>query len=246
MSRQQNTKTFPCLSGGISGRNPGASSTTRRPHPMTATFVPSRWPAPLLPRRSGGAAAAGSGAGLRFGREVALNQQRGAVRAMQWQLRRNCSVTPRQMLAAYGLLCALSLAVALFLWFTGARVVLALTGFELMLLGVAMLVFARHAGDRETLTLVGRSLLVERATGPKIERAAFQADWLTVEPAAGQNSLVQLAAGGRVMRVGRHLRPEVRAEFAHELRRELRRAGAAPETLGEDTNRPRTAADPNP
>jgi uncharacterized membrane protein len=190
---------------------------------MTATFVPSTWPAPKAPGRSH----AGSDKGLRFGREVALTGERGATRAMQWQLRRNCSVTPGQMLAAYALLCTLSLAVALFLWFTGARIVLAFTGFELMLLGAAMLVFARHAGDRETLTLVGRSLLVERAVGPRLERAAFSADWLTVEPAAGQNSLVQLVGQGQTMRVGRYLRPELRAEFARELRRVLRRAPAA-------------------
>jgi uncharacterized membrane protein len=209
---------------------------------MTAAFVPSRWPAPLLPRRQPGAATAGLASGLRFGREVALTHERGAPRAVQWQLRRNCSITPAQMLAAYGLLCALSLAVALFLWFTGVRVVLAFTGFELMLLGLAMLVFARHAGDRETLTLVGRSLLVERATGPNVERVAFQADWLTVEPAAGQNSLVKLSGGGREMRVGRHLRPEARAEFARELRRTVRQASAVPD----ETSRPRLPADEHP
>ena len=192
---------------------------------MTATFVPSSWPAPLAsPRHPGEAGDAR--AGLRFGREVALNEERGAARALRWQLRRNCSITPGQLLAAYALLCTLSLAVALFLWFTGARIVLAFTGFELMLLGAAMLVFARHAGDRETLTLVGRSLLVERAVGPRIERAAFHVDWLTIEPAAGQNSLVQLVGQGHTMRVGRFLRPELRADFARELRRALRRAPA--------------------
>lgn len=163
-------------------------------------------------------------AGLRFGREVVLSHERGAARALQWQLRRNCSITPRQMLGAYALLCTISLAVALFFWFTGARTVLAFTGFELMLLGAAMLLFAHHAGDRETLTLVGRSLLVERAVGTRVERAAFSADWLTVEPAAGQNSLVELAGEGHTMRVGRYLRRELRGDFAHELRRSLRRA----------------------
>lgn len=161
---------------------------------------------------------------LRFGREVVLSHERGAARALQWQLRRNCSITPQQMLGAYALLCTLSLAVALFFWFTGARVVLAFTGFELMLLGAAMLLFARHAGDRETLTLVGRSLWVERSVGPRVERAAFSVEWLTVEPAAGQNSLVELAGQGHTMRVGRFLRPELRIEFARELRRAVRRA----------------------
>jgi uncharacterized membrane protein len=199
---------------------------------MTAAFVPSRWPANRAPLRHAAAvldADARHAAGdrsLRFGREVMLSAEPGATRALQWLLRRNCSVTPHQMLAAYGLLCTVSLAVALFLWFTGARIVLAFTGFELMLLGVAMLAFARHAGDRETLTLVGRSLWVERALGPKVERAVFNADWLSVEPAAGQNSLVELSGQGQVMRVGRFVRPELRAEFARELRRALRPAPA--------------------
>lgn len=210
---------------------------------MTAAFVPSRWPANLAPLRHGAGAQeaefrlASGRAGLRFGREVVLTAEPGATRALQWQLRRNCSITPNQMLAAYGLLCTVSLAVALFLWFTGARIVLAFTGFELMVLGAAMLVFARHAGDRETLTLVGRSLWVERALGPKIERAAFAADWLSVEPAAGQNSLVELSGQGHVMRVGRFLRPELRAEFAHELRRAVRPLPTAPTA-------PAAAADP--
>ena len=188
---------------------------------MTATLAPSSWPTPAVPARRPGDA---GDPGLRYGREVPLTGERGATRALQWQIRRNCSVTPSQMLGAYALLCTVSLAVALFFWFTGARIVLAFTGFELMLLGAAMLIFARHAGDRETLTLVGRSLLVERSVGPRVERAAFCADWLTVEPAAGQNSLVELAGQGHTMRVGRFLRPELRGDFARELRRALRQA----------------------
>jgi uncharacterized membrane protein len=205
------------------------------PIPMTAAFLPSSWPTPRAPLRHAGHAGQASEPWLRFGREVALTGERGATRGLQWQIRRNCSITPRQMLAAYGLLCTLSLAVALFFWFTGARVVLAFTGFELMVLGAAMLLFARHAGDGETLTLVGRSLLVERAIGPRIERAAFTTDWVTVEPAAGQNSLVELVGQGHTMRVGRFLRPELRGEFARELRRALRprRTASAPDGRAE-------------
>ena len=213
--------------------------------PMTAAFLPSTWPAPLPVPRHAGAAAAAGGSGLRYGCEVALSGERGAARALQWQIRRNCSITPHQMLGAYALLCTVSLAVALFLWFTGARMVLAFTGFELMLLGAAMLVFARHAGDRETLTLVGRSLLVERAVGARVERAAFAADWLTVEPAAGQNSLVELAGQGRRMRVGRFMRPELRGDFARELRRALRRPAHDFHASTADTPAPGETTDKN-
>jgi uncharacterized membrane protein len=93
--------------------------------------------------------------------------------------------------------------------------------------GVALLVFARHACDRELLTLDGARLLVEQHVGPAVHRTEFAAEHLRVEPAAGQGSLVVLSAQGRTLRVGRHLRPEWREAFARELRRALRGAGAS-------------------
>jgi len=55
---------------------------------------------------------------------------------------------------------------------------------------------------------------------------------LTVEPAAGQGSLVERSGRGRTFRVGRLLRPEPRAAFA----RELRQAGRQlPEKIPPDT-----------
>jgi uncharacterized membrane protein len=106
--------------------------------------------------------------------------------------------------------------------------VLAFAGVELLLVGLALLLCARHAGDRETLTLVGGSLWVEQAYGPRLERANFAAQWLTVEPLAGQNSLVVLAGQGRTLRIGRHLRPELRGHLARELRWALRQAVVDP------------------
>lgn len=189
---------------------------------MTATFAHSSWPALHAPARRGT---------WRFGQEIAVSAEPGAAHALQWLLRRNCSITPRQLLAAYAALCALSLSVALGFALNGAPVVMAFSGVELVLVGLAMLAFARHAGDREMLTLVGRSLLVEQTVGSHTQRAAFSADWLTVEPAAGQNSLVVLGGQGRSVRVGRFLRPELRAEFARELRLALRQAPAAPQPI---------------
>ena len=138
---------------------------------MTATFARHAWPAPPTSARW---------PGWRFGREVRLSERPGATPALQWQLRRNFSISSRQMLHAYALLCALSLSVALLLWATGTAMVMVLAGLELALVGVTLLVCARHAGDRETLTLVGRALLVERTSGARVEHAAFSADRLTV------------------------------------------------------------------
>jgi len=144
--------------------------------------------------------------------------------ALQWLLRRNCSITPRQLGMVYLSLCCVSLLIGVFFVLQGAPIVLAFAGVELAAVGIALLAFARHAGDRETLTLVGRSLQVEQCIGTRVRRTEFVADWLHVEPAAGQGSLVELSARGERMRVGRFLQPEQRGAFALELRRALRRA----------------------
>jgi uncharacterized membrane protein len=167
-----------------------------------------------------------------FGREVVLEARPGAPRALQWLLKRNCSTTPRQLGAVYLSLCVVSLLIGVFFYGQGAPLVLAFTALELTLVGAALLVFARHAGDFESLTLVGRSLEVRQSYGSRVAHTDFTADWLTVEPAAGQGSLVELSGRGQTVRVGRFVRPELRAAFARELRLALRQAPAksAPES----------------
>lgn len=184
---------------------------------MSVTLASVVWPLPQ--------AAPSTGPWV-FGREVTLADGADAPRALQWLLRRNCSITPGHLGAVYLSLCAVSLLISGFFFVQGAPVVLAFAGLELLLVGLALMLFARHAGDRETLTLVGRSLQVEQCFGSRVERTQFAADWLHVEPAGGQGSLVQLSGKGQRVRVGRFLRPELRGAFARELRHALRRAPA--------------------
>lgn len=177
---------------------------------MSAALAPSPWPAPEPLHGA-----------WRFGREVDLG---GAQRAMQWVLRRNCSLTPRQALVAYALLSAVSLLIGLGFWFGGAPVVLVFTALELLALAVAMLVYARHATDRETILLDGQQLAVEHHHGPALVRTTFRCAWVRVEPLAGQGSLVELSGDGASACVGRYLPAGLRAELAQELRRAIRTA----------------------
>lgn len=184
---------------------------------MTAAVAPSPWSA--------------SGDTARrlpwlFGREVAIDGSAGAPRALQWLFKRNCSITPSQLANVYFSLCFLSLAVAGFFYFHGATFVLGFAGLELLALGIALLIYARHAGDRETLTLFEGALRVEQCIGRRVEQVDFQAEWLRVEPAGGQGSLVELSGRGQRVCIGRFLRPELRGLLARELRTALRHAMA--------------------
>lgn len=187
---------------------------------MSTTVAHRSWPVP-------GSALPASG--WRFARDVSAA---GHASALQWVLKRNCSITPRQLCGVYLSLCVLAAVISAGFWMQGAPVVTVFAAIELLCVGIAILVYARHAGDREVLTLVGRDLAVETRQGSRTETLAFGADWLVVEPSAGQGSLVELSGRGQAVRVGRFMRPEMRAAFAQELRRALRSAGSPEHTTG--------------
>ena len=85
--------------------------------------------------------------------------------AMQWLLKRNCSLAPRQLLWFYVVLSGLSLGIAVGFWLHGATLVMPFAGLEVLAIGVALLVYARHASDCESIRLQGGSLTVEHACG---------------------------------------------------------------------------------
>lgn len=142
--------------------------------------------------------------------------------AVEWLLKRNCSITPAQLLAAYGGLCVLSLGVAAIFWVFGARLVMPFTWCELLAVGVALLVFARHAGDRERIALADGRLVVERMDGGRVERMEFAQAGVRVVPKVDGRSLVGLCGRDGRIAVGRFLRPELRPLLADELREALR------------------------
>ena len=144
----------------------------------------------------------------RFGRAV----EGDGAPSIEWLLKRNCSITPKQLFAAFA-------------------------GIELLLVGTALLIYARHATDQERITLAGEALSVEHQHGPQTERSEFRAAWVRVEPLSSDRSLIEVAGDGHTARIGRYLRPELRQSLAQELRAALRahRRPAANNDIHEET-----------
>lgn len=144
--------------------------------------------------------------------------------AVGWILRRNCSVSPRQLGSFYLGLGSLSLAIAAMFWWHGATLVMPFAGLELLALGAALLLYARHATDRELLRLDADSgrLEVVWVCGGRESRQVFDAQRVRVHHRTG--GLVELVAPGAQVEVGRYVRPERRAALAGELRAALRLA----------------------
>lgn len=137
-------------------------------------------------------------------------------------LRRNCSVTPSQLGWTYVFLCSSSLGIAAMFWFRGFHVVMGFAGLELFAIGMAFLVFARHATDGERISLEGSRLVVEKETAGHLDRSEFRAEWVRIEPKSGHRSLIEVSAQGKSVEVGRFVRPELRQALAREIRSAVR------------------------
>lgn len=141
---------------------------------------------------------------------------------MEWSLKRNCSVTPAQLGWLYASLCAVSLSVAVGFWLQGAPWVLPFALLELVAVGSAFLLYARHATDRERIRLLDGRLVVEQETAGRIKRCEFAREWVRVEPRGDDGQLIEVRGGGQSVKVGRHLRSDLRPALAREIRLALR------------------------
>lgn len=134
-------------------------------------------------------------------------------------LKRNCSIAPRALLLVFALLAALALGIAAAFAALGAWLILPFAGLELLLLGAAFWLTARHATDYERIERRRDRLTVEVSEGERLRR--YECD--------ARLARVQREGGGRVlldaprvrMEIGRHLDAASRAGFAAELGKRL-------------------------
>ena len=139
-----------------------------------------------------------------------------------WHLRRNCSITPKQLGLLYASLCSVSLGIGFAFYLQGVGLILPFALAELVAVGIAFVVYARHATDLEHIQIVDRHLVVEVEEGGKLQRTQFPRERVQVEPRKGYKALIEVSVHGVSVDIGRHVRPELRAELALEIRRALR------------------------
>jgi len=142
-----------------------------------------------------------------------------------WLLKRNCSLSPRDLCIVLGSLGLVSVLIAGAFWWLGAPMVLPFACIELACLVVAVVVFARRSGDHELLWIAHGRFHVKLAVGQNTEEHAFLARSVRVRHGHDVHGLIELSADGRRVLVGRHLSPHRRSALAESMRGALRAAG---------------------
>lgn len=142
----------------------------------------------------------------------------------EWLLKRNCSLTPRQLATAYLLLCCGSFGIAFVFAFQGIWIVFAFALVEMAAVGAALLHYARHALDREHIALSERCLLIERVLGARTEQVRLDPYWTRIALPDRHRALIEIESRGTRVAIGAFVDDATRQQVACELRRELRGA----------------------
>ena len=124
-------------------------------------------------------------------------------------LKRNCSMSPAGLAKVFAALALVVLAIGAGFAAAGAWLILPFAGLEVLLLGAAFVLYARHAADYEK---------VEVAEAERIAR--YEMDARAARVRVEEERLVLLGAKEK-LELGRHLGAEARAEFAAELEMRL-------------------------
>lgn len=123
----------------------------------------------------------------------------------RWVFKKNCSLTPRQLVIWYLSLCAITGSIAAGFWLAGFWIVLPFAGLELLLVGVAFLVYARHASDRESIEISSNELKVEIVLGARLFSKTMPPQWARLEYNGRFKAPLVLKCGRDEIAIGRFI-----------------------------------------
>jgi uncharacterized membrane protein len=149
---------------------------------------------------------------------VGQTQSHGAA-ACQWILRRNCAISPYQLLAVFLSVCLVSLGIAVVWSALGQWVILPYAVVECLALGVAFVFYCRHAQDRESVSLAGSVVRIESLVGGVSRVTELPRDGIWVQlDSDDRHGLVSFRSGVQRELVGRFVDLEHRKRFVSEFR----------------------------
>lgn len=134
-----------------------------------------------------------------------------------WLMRRNCSFTPKQLGLFYLAQSLFALFVASFFWFRGVRMVMPFTLVELGILAIALIIYARHTTDYESVRLSDGHFEIESFKAGSRHHHRWNALWVTLNPNLNSNDLIVLRYQGKQQEIGRFLTIPQRRKFLKEL-----------------------------
>ena len=125
-----------------------------------------------------------------------------------WQMRRNCALTPKQLLKFYIVLVCLSVTVATGFFLAGVWVIPIFTSLELAAVSIGFLIYCRKALDCETIEIDGNNLTIKKFIGYKETVYEFNTQWAKIELPVEGSKTFHIGQSNLRVELGQFLRPE--------------------------------------
>ena len=136
----------------------------------------------------------------------------------RWQMRRNCALTPKQLLQFYIALVCLSLIVATGFFLAGVWVIPIFTALELTAVTIGFLIYCRHALDSETIEVDGKRLMVKKFIGYKEIFYEFNTQWAKIEPPIEGSKIFHISQSNMRVELGQFIRYEQQLALIRQMR----------------------------
>lgn len=138
-----------------------------------------------------------------------------------WQMRRNCALTPKQLLQFYIALVCLSFVVAVGFLLAGVWVIPIFTIVEISAVTVGFLIYCRHALDSETIEIDGKRLIVKKFIGYKEKVYEFNTQWAKIETPLDDAKTFFISQSNLRVEIGQFIRQEQQLPLIAAVRRYL-------------------------
>lgn len=162
-----------------------------------------------------------------MGKELGIipenSSQANLPQSSKWVFRRNCSLSPKQLLQWYLSLCFITLVVATGFLLAGFWIVLPFAGIELLLVGTAFVVYARHAGDYEMIELQPSQLLLVKADGSRLTQLEWSPQWARLSYNGKYKEPLVFSYKGQQVKIGRFIAEKDKSALHRELKAALAR-----------------------
>jgi uncharacterized membrane protein len=136
----------------------------------------------------------------------------------RWQMRRNCALTPKQLLQFYIVLVCLSLIVAIGFFLAGVWMIPIFTALELSAVTLGFLIYCRHALDCETIEIEGKRLIVKKFIGYKETVFEFNTQWAKIDPPIDASKTFQIRQSDLRVELGQFIRQEQQLALIAQVR----------------------------
>ena len=139
----------------------------------------------------------------------------------RWQMRKNCALTPRQLLNFYLALVFLSLVVATGFFLAGIWMISIFTALEISAVTIGFLIYSRHALDSETVEIEDKRLLVKKCIGQKETVYEFNTQWAKIEPPVAGSKTFNISQSQLRVELGQFIRHEQQIALIAQVRAHL-------------------------